>query len=114
MVFPPRFSMASMMSSGIALRVISKAIRYTSASSRMRTDAKDNRKKHIILTKKAREAEPTVKGYMAELTGELLRAIPEYSLPEIENALQMILDKAPCRRWQNTKWFFRPDFPWRP
>ena len=59
---------------------------------RMRTDAKDNRKKHIILTKKAREAEPTVKGYMAELTGELLRAIPEYSLPEIENALQMILD----------------------
>ena len=33
-----------------------------------------------------------MKGYMAELTGELLRAIPEYSLPEIENALQMILD----------------------
>ncbi len=59
---------------------------------KMKMDTADNRKKHIILTQKAYNAEPAVKDYMADLTNCLLQAIPERSLPGIETALQTILD----------------------
>ena len=58
----------------------------------MKMDTADNRKKHIILTQKAYNAEPAVKDYMADLVDCLLQAIPERSLPGIETALQTILD----------------------
>lgn len=59
---------------------------------KMKMDAADNRKKHIVLTQKAHKAEPAVKEYMANLKNCLLQTIPENNLSGIETTLQTILD----------------------
>lgn len=79
---------------GFARSSISRALKELQKNGyvKLKMDAADNRRKHIVLTQKAHKAEPAVKNYMADLTGCLLQAIPEHNLPGIETALQTILD----------------------
>lgn len=59
---------------------------------KMEIDEQDNRKKYIVLTEKAYDAEEEVKAYMKNLNHCLIREIPEHSLAGIELVLQTILD----------------------
>lgn len=59
---------------------------------RMRTDRKDNRKKHIILTEKAYSAQSDISSYLDTLNDCLLKQIPPKSLTETQDTLQRILE----------------------
>lgn len=59
---------------------------------KMKMDEGDNRKKHIVLTPKAYDAESTVKSYIANLNDCLVQDIPKHCLKGIESTLRTILD----------------------
>lgn len=58
---------------------------------RMSMDAKDNRKKPIVLTEKACEKEAAVKQYMDDLTRCLCRGIPRHDLDCMKQTLKIFL-----------------------